>query len=315
MFKRHTSNIAATGKLWLGAASLGLASTVGAAGGLNQGTGGASFVTDSRPVATSAGTDNATPNTHRALIADGSSLHQAWAGDSVKWYAVLIEPGKTYVVDALDPYTDYPSGSVSGLGIYESDGTTTPPAETNVNCAASAIAPGASNFGKRCIIRAFSPVAGYTKNIRQVYIRVARYIDTAFQIRVRESTVYGRWTTNGYDFHVEVQNTTSEAMCAQVVFYPNSGMTYTAGAWTGPTLLGTSLTIPPFGAQQVRASERNPGRNRQSGIAAHRRVPDAGHAEYRRGARQYAGLQPVDQSVPALLHDPAQRRQREQFLT
>ncbi len=250
MFKRHISNFAATGKLWLGAASLGLASTVGAAGGLNQGTGGASFVTDSRPVATSAGTDNATPNTHRALIADGSSLHQAWAGDSVKWYAVLIEPGKTYVVDALDPYTDYPSGSVSGLGIYESDGTTTPPAETNVNCAASAIAPGASNFGKRCIIRAFSPVAGYTKNIREVYIRVARYIDTAFQIRVRESTVYGRWTTNGYDFHVEVQNTTSEAMCAQVVFYPNSGMTYTAGAWTGPTLLGTSLTIPPFGAHK-----------------------------------------------------------------
>ncbi len=83
-----------------------------------------------------------------------------------------------------------------------------------------------------------------------MYIRVARYIDTAFQIRVRESTVYGRWTTNGYDFHVEVQNTTWQEMCVQVVFYPNSGMTYTAGAWTGPVLLGTSLTIPPFGANK-----------------------------------------------------------------
>ena len=84
-----------------------------------------------------------------------------------------------------------------------------------------------------------------------MYIRVARFIDTAFQIRVRESTVYGRWTTNGYDFHVEVQNTTAESMCAQVMFYPNSGMTYTGGVWTGPALTAfASLTIPPFGASK-----------------------------------------------------------------
>ena len=220
-------------------------------GGPDQGTGGAGFVRDSRPVAASAGTDNSTPGTFRALIADGSSLYQAWAGDSVKWYAVLIEPGKTYVVDAFDPYTDYFSGSVSGLGIYESDGTTTPPAETQVNCSASATAPGLANFGKRCIIRAYSPSAGNTLNGRLVYIKVDRFIDTAFQIRVRESTVYGRWTTNGYDFHVEVQNTTAEAMCAQVAFYPNSGMAYSGGVWTGPALTAyANLTIPPFGANK-----------------------------------------------------------------
>jgi hypothetical protein len=251
MFKRDTSGIGMTGKLWLGAASLGLASTVAVAAGPDQGTGGASFVRDSRPVATSVGTDNATPGTYRALIADGSSLHQAWAGDSVKWYAVLIEPGKTYVVDAFDPYTDYIDGSVSGLGIYASDGTTTPPAETQVNCAANVAAPGLANFGKRCIIRAYTSNPGNTLNSRLVYIRVARWIDTAFQIRVRESTVYGRWTTNGYDFHVEVQNTTAESVCAQVMFYPNSGMAYTAGAWTGPALTAfANLTIPPFGASK-----------------------------------------------------------------
>ena len=136
MSKRHTSSIAATRKLWLGCRIAVSGFHRCGCGGPDQGTGGAGFVRDSRPVATSAATDNATPGTFRALIADGSSLHQAWAGDSVKWYAVLIEPGKTYVVDAFDPYTDYISGSVSGLGIYASDGTTTPPAETQVNCSA-----------------------------------------------------------------------------------------------------------------------------------------------------------------------------------
>lgn len=242
--------VGVTGKGLLGIASLCLISGISIAADVNGGGGGGkSYVTISRPGMPSiTPPKNTTPGTYRALIADGSSLYQAWAGDTVKWYAVRIEPGKTYVVDAVDPYTDYINGSVAGLGIYEIDGTTTPPAETDVNCGAESIAPGLANFGLRCIIRAFVP-SGTTLNDRLVFIRVDQWVNTAFQIRVRESTVYGRWTTNNYDFHVEVQNTTAKSVCAQIIFYPNSGLTYSGGVWSGPLAVAV-LTIPPFGANK-----------------------------------------------------------------
>ena len=38
-----------------------------------------------------------------------------------------------------------------------------------------------------------------------------------FKIRAREATIYGRWLTAGYDYHLEVENTTGDAMCVEVV--------------------------------------------------------------------------------------------------
>ena len=56
-----------------------------------------------------------------------------------------------------------------------------------------------------------------------------------FKIRARESTIYGRWLTAGYDYHIEIENTTGDPMCVEVVRYPASGLTYTAGlGWVGP---------------------------------------------------------------------------------
>ena len=91
------------------------------------------------------------------------------------------------------------------------------------------------------------------QNKRPVYVRVTR-MDPAtgggaqFKIRARESTVYGRWVTGGFDYHVEVENTTGDAMCVEVARYPASGLTYTPGpGWSG-SIASFTLTVPAFGA-------------------------------------------------------------------
>src|SRR4030095_2501114 len=243
-------SVAVTSRLALAAVSLCLASTVAIAAGPNEGTGGKSYVSRAGGGTTRRAptTNNTPPGTFLARVPDGSTLYQDWAGDITKWYAFLIEPGKTYVVEAFDPYTDYDNGSINGLGIYDSDGTTSPPQETQVDCGQSGQAPGLDNFGARCVVRAYIPTST-TLQTRRVFVRVDQWVNTSFQIRVRESTVYGRWTTNGYDFHVEVQKTTSQAQCVPLVYYPNSGLTYTSGAWSG-TLAWQELSIPPFGASK-----------------------------------------------------------------
>ena len=76
-------------------------------------------------------------------------------------------------------------------------------------------------------------------NKRPVYVKVTR-MDPAsgggaqFKIRAREATIYGRWLTAGYDYHVELENTTADAMCVEVVRYPASGLSYAPGpGWSG----------------------------------------------------------------------------------
>ncbi len=109
----------------------------------------------------------------------------------------------------------------------------------------------ASN-GIRCVISTVLPI-GTLLNKRPVFIKVTRMDPAAgggsqFTIRAREATIYGRWLTAGYDFHVEVENTSADAMCVDVVRYPATGLTYTSGlGWTGAIDTFT-LTVPAFGA-------------------------------------------------------------------
>jgi len=103
--------------------------------------------------------------------------------------------------------------------------------------------------GKRCVVRTFPPSPGNTQNKRGLYVAVGGVTGASFQVRVRESTIYGRWTTNGYDFHVELQNTTADTMCAEVILLPNAGDSY-AGTWSGAVTTQT-LTVPAFGANKT----------------------------------------------------------------
>jgi hypothetical protein len=116
------------------------------------------------------------PNSARALVPDGSSLFQTWSGDTEKWYELIIEPGKTYVIEALDPNGDYPNGSVDGLGVFALDGVSAP-LETTQVCGTSGFgsnsgAPGLSNFAYRCIVRTHVPAFANTQDKRKLYIKV-----------------------------------------------------------------------------------------------------------------------------------------------
>ena len=252
---RKCSGVA--GKLSLGLATVVFACSTALAGASNEGQGpgapvsGSNFASVPRTPSARIGPNNVTPDGARALVPDGSSLFQTWSGDTEKWYELIIEPGKTYVIEALDPNGDYPNGSVDGLGVFALDGISAP-LETTQLCGtsgfgANSAAPGLSNFGYRCIVRTNFPAFANTQDKRKLYIKVVGLgAFPSFQIRARESTIYGRWTTNGYDFHAELQNTTGQPVCAEVNLYPNSGTIY-----NGTSPHSSQLTIPAYGANKV----------------------------------------------------------------
>ena len=185
----------------------------------------------------------------RVIVPDGSSLLQNIGGGETRWFVFGTEPGKTYAVEVVDPYSDLASNTIGAVNVTDGSGVSAP-SETNVDCTANARAPAlvVASDGIRCIVRVFPPTVGNTQNKRGIYVAVGSVAGPSFQIRVRESTIYGRWTTNGYDFHVELENTTADALCAQILFLPNAGDSY-SGTWSGG-LMQTTLTIPAFGANK-----------------------------------------------------------------
>jgi len=195
------------------------------------------------------------PSGIRLLVPDGTSLKQNFtAYPETRWFAMTVEPGKTYVVEVAHVDGDLSANAIGTLNVYAVDATSPPP-EANVDCtAANGPRPPAvdvASDGIRCVLRTALPTAGMQQNKRPVYVKVTRLSPgeaAQFKIRARESTVYGRWLTAGYDFHVEVENTTGDAMCVEVTRYPAAGLTHTPGpGWSG-SLASFTLTVPAFGA-------------------------------------------------------------------
>ncbi len=197
------------------------------------------------------------PPPARLLVPDGTSLKQSFGPyPDTKWFAIGVEPGKTYVVEAADVDGDLTANAIGTLNVFAPDGVSAPP-EASVDCtAANGPRPPAvdvASDGIRCVLRTELPTAGMQQNKRPVYVKVTR-MDPAsgggaqFKIRAREATIYGRWVTNGFDYHVEVENTTGDAMCVEVARYPASGLTYAAGpGWSG-SIASFTMTVPAFGA-------------------------------------------------------------------
>jgi hypothetical protein len=193
----------------------------------------------------------------RLLVPDGTSLEQTFTyNPETRWSAMTVEPGKTYVVEVADVDGDLTANAIGAINVYAADGVSAPP-EASVDCTSGngrrPPAVDVASDGIRCVIRTALPTAGMQQNKRPVYIAVAR-MDSAtgggaqFKIRAREATIYGRWNTTTYDYHVEVENTTGDAMCVEVARYPGSGLAYTAGpGWSG-SIASFMLTVPAFGA-------------------------------------------------------------------
>jgi serine protease len=202
------------------------------------------------------------------LVADGTSVEHAYAGyPETAWYVLPVEPGKTYVVDVVDGNGDLAANAVGPIGVFEADGATAP-AEVTLDCT-NTIAPSATSAhpdarapsidvgddGVRCIVRTFPPAAGSAQGKRALYIGVPRKDPAAgggstIAVRARESTIYGRWNTAGYDFHVELQNTTSDSLCAEIVRYPANGLVHSGLAWTTP-IDARTLNVPAHGAAKT----------------------------------------------------------------
>ena len=218
----------------------------------------------------------------RVLVPDGTSLVQAHASGETRWFAFNVEQGKTYAVEAIDTAGDFDFNALT-LGVFASDGTSAPP-EAQVNCGNRDSAPpslevqGAGLDGARCVIRVNYPDFLQTLNKRAMYASVSSNRTTPFQIRVRESTLYGRWTTNGYDFHVELQNTSTDPVCVELDFYPGTGV-------VGPTgnIFATVLTVPPKGAAKyVRPNASTAGGDNKGTL----RVHDCGNGHFVPGTIQ-----------------------------
>ena len=216
--------------------------------------GGTNFNTISRPAVESIGpADNTGASTARVIVPDGTSLFQAITPlVETRWFVFEAEPQKTYVVDVLDPYGDLNANVIGSVSVTNADGTTAP-TEANTNCSSAATnrAPGleVSTDGFRCIIVTNAPANGATRNKRGIYVGVGLVQGNQFQIRVRESTLYARWTTNAYDYHIELQNTTGDSMCARIVLNPSAGYTWTGATWIVPAgVQSVNLTVPAFGA-------------------------------------------------------------------
>jgi hypothetical protein len=235
-------------KLSLAIASLGFACGAALGAGSNAPGGVMNNVSTGGQDVRISPSDNNSVGNARVLVADGTSFYESFGADTTKWFTVGIEPGKTYVIDLLDPYEDLGFNFVGTVGVFASDGTSSPP-ETEVDCNTRTIAPAieVGNDGVRCIVRAFTP-DGTTLQKRGIYISVTTTgFAPQFRIRVSESTYYGRWTTNGYDMHIELQNTTQDPICGQILYYPGTGLTYSGGAWPFG-YQNIELTVPAFGA-------------------------------------------------------------------
>ena len=188
----------------------------------------------------------------RVIVPDGTSLGQTFTGfPEARWFAMMIEPGKTYSVDVLDTNGDLTQNAIGSVSIFNADGTSALlEASTGCGVGTRAAAVDLNADGIRCLVRA-APPNGTTLGKRPAYIKVTRMDAGAgggseFRIRARESTQYGRWSTNGYEMHVELQNTTADAMCAEVALYPSNGLTL-AGTWT-PAIGVFTITVPALGA-------------------------------------------------------------------
>ena len=253
---------------------------------------------------------NTTVGNARLIVPDGSSLRQSIGSGETRWFVFGAEPGKTYVVEAVDPDSDLGSNTIGALHVYAANGTTTPPAETNVDCTASTRAPAmelpVAVSGMRCVVRAFPPSPGNTQNKRGLYVAVGSVTGPSFDIRVRESTIYGRWTTNGYDFHVELENTSADSMCAEVMLLPNAGDS-TRGRGAG-AVTTQQLTIPAFGANKLVFANGTLGGADNRGTLRIGACSSPVNFDAERVAREHLRLQPGDRQVPLLLHQRREQR-------
>ncbi len=155
------------------------------------------------------------------LIPDGTSVSMAFTANVPQWFAARVEGSKSYVVEALLAGVDRNANDVT-LALYENDGTTTYTGTSDCSEETRGAAPSmqASSTaltspadGARCTF--YPPVVSASL----VLVKVSSGFSGTLKIRMRETTVYSRWTTNSYNMYVAVHNMSQSTVSGVVVYY------------------------------------------------------------------------------------------------
>jgi len=164
-----------------------------------------------------------------ATAPDGTSVSMVLPPATPLWFAARIEGGKSYVAEAILAGKDRNFNDLA-MTLWENDGTT--PYAGNSDCSAetNSAAPSmqvnSAGFstadGQRCTL---------TPDVatQLVLIRVISTQTGTLAVRLRETTVYSRWTVNSYNMYVPIHNPSQSSLAGWVLYYPE----VTTGTFNG----------------------------------------------------------------------------------
>ena len=197
-------------------------------------------------VSTGVSVANTTVSTARVLVPDGTSVADDFSAGNIKWFVFQADRGKSYLVEVIDTTHDETLNSLS-LALFEGDGTTSLSDNESATCGRDAWAPGmngqntaGAGDGQRCNVLLYAN----SNPTPFVTIRVTSGVSSGYKIRVRENTIAGRWSTNGYNMFVALQNLAASPVLGFVLYYP-------AGASSVTDLVHTDeFILNPYGSVQ-----------------------------------------------------------------
>ncbi len=85
--------------------------------------------------------------TARLLVPDGTSEQQAFTSyPEARWFALRVEPGRTYVIEAADVAGELMANAIGTLNIFAPDGSSAPP-EASLDCGNGPRPPAVDVYG------------------------------------------------------------------------------------------------------------------------------------------------------------------------
>jgi hypothetical protein len=167
---------------------------------------------------------NSTAATAAVVRPDGSAVTEDFttAGGSSAWFAAPLTAGHSYVAEVEAPFNG--AGSLSGgasptlsLGIFRTDGTTAIASQGDI----SSCAPATGASGKRVT---FSPVIGELGGPIKISVINGVAPNYAFRFRLYETGLScPRWSINGYNSFVDIQNTSDCPLNVTLILYRSDG--------------------------------------------------------------------------------------------
>jgi len=179
---------------------------------------------DQEQVRSAVGATNVTPDAAMQMIPDGSSIVQTTGALDTRWYAARVEAGKSYVVEAMHSGRPRTGDDIS-MDLWENDGITSWQEFSSCDAVTNSAPPsmqasGAGETlddGKRCA------VAVYTDSVAKLLlVKVTNTFASPLMVRIRETTVYGRYTVNSYNMFVAIHNPSSTQVTGFVLYYPEN---------------------------------------------------------------------------------------------